>query len=354
MPTALPGAGGALPPAERSHRVGVLLANLGTPDAPTPSAVRRYLREFLADPRVVEANPLLWRAALELVVLPRRSARSARAYAAIWTDQGSPLLYHSRRAADSLAARLGDRFAVALGMRYGRPTLAAALDELRAAECERVILLPMFPQYSNATTGSLQVALWRAAARLRHPPAITVVPAYFDHPAYVDALAARVREIGVEDTDLVVVSFHGLPRSYVERGDPYLDHCTRTAWSLAERLALPRERWTVAFQSRFGRAEWLAPALDELVVSGARRWPRVLVVAPSFTTDGLETLEEIGLRLDAAFRAAGGRRLTLVPALNDHPSWIDALERLVQEHAGAPARKRKRTEGSQHPGLNDA
>ncbi len=319
------------PPPEREGPRGVLLVNLGTPDAPTPAAVRRYLREFLSDPRVVELNPWLWALVLRAFVLPMRARRSAEAYAQVWTPEGSPLLVHSRRLAEGLQARLGDAYRVVLAMRYGEPSLAAGLEELQRAGCEQIRVLPLFPQYSNSTTGSVRAEVSRLLAARRAPPACCFAPAFPTAAGYVEAVARRAEETAAGGTiDHWIFSFHGLPEAYVRRGDPYLEHCTATSWKLARRLGLERSQWEMVFQSRFGRQPWLRPALDEYVAELAARAGRVLVLLPAFAADCLETLEEVGVRLRALYLARGGGELLVAPALNDSPAWLDFLEQWLR------------------------
>jgi ferrochelatase len=309
---------------------GVLYVNLGSPAAPTPAAVRAFLDEFLGDPLVVDANPLLWWLARKALVLPLRSRKSAALYRRIWSAEGSPLLVNSRRFAAGLARELGPAFRVVLAMRYGEPSLAAGLHELARAGCARVVLLTAFPQASGASTGTVERALARLLAGMEGAPRLVVVPPYFADPGFVGALAARTREASPDGLAAhVVISFHGYPVRYVEAGDPYRDHCEATARALATALDLAPGAWTLAYQSRFGREPWLGPDTAEVVPARAAAQGRVLVCAPSFTTDCLETLEELGLRLRAACAARGGE-LLLVPCLNDDPAWVRAAGRLVR------------------------
>lgn len=320
-------------PAEHGRpepKQGVLLINLGTPDAPTPAAVTRYLREFLSDPRVVDASPWLWVFVLNLIVIPLRRRRVAEAYQLIWGEGGSPLLTNTQAAASALGERLPG-VPVAVGMRYGSPSLASSLEALRSQGVEEVIAVPLFPQASDTTSGTVQLALARAAAAHREAPALSVVGAFPDSPAYIGALAARVQEAqGPAKIDRYVFSFHGLPERYVRLGDPYLAHCQRTARALAAHLELDEACWEMAFQSRFGDEPWLQPYLDERLRTLAREGSgRVLVALPGFAADCLETLEEVGVGLAREFTEAGGEELVVVPALNAHPAWICALEALV-------------------------
>ena len=323
-------------PAPRARPVGVLLVNLGTPEAPTARAVRRYLREFLGDPRVVEANRLAWALVLNAIVLPRRAGASAQAYRKVWTPEGSPLLVHARALAERLSRLLGPDYRVAIGMRYGRPALGAGLEELWGAGCEEVVVVPLFPQYSNTTSGSIQAEAARCVTARRHQPALRFVGPYYDDPGYLDAVEERIRATvreagGAAALDHHVFSFHGLPEEYVRRGDPYPEHCRRTAWALARRLGLAADGWSIAFQSRFGDEPWLRPYLDELLADLAETRKRVLVALPGFAADCLETLEEVRLRAREGFRSAGGESLWVVPALNDSETFARALARIVAD-----------------------
>ncbi|MBU6422039.1 MAG: ferrochelatase [Gammaproteobacteria bacterium] len=310
---------------------GVLLANLGTPDAPTPEALRSYLAEFLSDPDVVKLPRVIWWPLLHGVILRRRPEKSAEAYARIWTQAGSPLLVHSLALAArlklELATRLGRALPLALGMRYGRPALAEALSELKRAGVSRIMVLALYPQYSGATAGSTIAAVTRLADR-----AVEFIPDYYAHPGYVAALAGSVREFWSthERGEQLLISFHGIPQAMSSRGDPYRSQCARTARYLAKQLQLAADQWQLVFQSRFGRARWLQPytedRLKQLAAQGVRT---VDVICPGFAADCLETLEEIALRYAESFRAAGGRELRYIPALNARPDHVHALADLV-------------------------
>jgi len=308
---------------------GILLVHLGSPAAPTPRAVRKFLDEFLGDPMVVDLNPLLWWLVRKGIVLPIRSRRSAALYRSIWTAEGSPLACFSER----IRAALDERLArpVALSMRYGQPSIAAAIAELRRRGARRLRLLSLFPQASRTTTGSIEREVRRVLARLADAPELEVVPPWYAHPGYVAALAACVREATEgKPVEHFVFSLHGLPVRYeTQYGDPYREHCEATARALADELELARDAWTLAYQSRFGREPWLEPDTAEVVPDLARSKARVAIVCPGFVTDCLETLEEIALRLPRAFREAGGEELVVVPCLNDHPLAIDALVDLL-------------------------
>jgi ferrochelatase len=319
--------------------LGVLVTNLGTPDAPTPAAVRRYLAEFLSDPRVIEVPRWLWRIILHGVILRVRPRRSAEAYHKVWTAEGSPLLVIARRQAAALqaavSARLPGPVRVALGMRYGTPSIASALRELHGAGVRRLLVLPLYPQYSASTTGSTFDAVAAELARWRWLPELRFVTAYHDDPGYVGALATSLREAreAAGEPDRLLFSFHGLPRRYFEAGDPYHCACQKTARLVAEELDLPRERWALSFQSRVGREEWLRPYTDHLLKEwGGAGVKRVHVACPGFSADCLETLEEIDQQNRGFFLAAGGESFHYVPALNDRPDHIAALAGLVARH----------------------
>jgi ferrochelatase len=320
---------------------GVLIANLGTPDAPTPAAVRRFLAEFLWDRRVVNLPRLPWWLLLHGVVLPFRPARSARAYREIWTDAGSPLLVHTRAVAHAVERRLHASIspapAVAIGMTYGNPSIASALETFRAAGIRRLVVLPLYPQYSATTTASVADRVQAAIASWQAKPALSLIEDYHAEADHVAALAAAIA--AAPPCDHLLFSFHGIPRRNADAGDPYGDRCLATARLVAERLALPPAQWSVAFQSRVGGARWLEPYTEERLAALARAGVRALsVVCPGFAVDCLETLEEIAIRGRATFLAAGGERFHYIPALNDDPAQADCLARLIALRiAGAAA-----------------
>ncbi len=326
----------------RPPRAAVLLVNLGTPAAPTAAALRPYLREFLSDPRVVEIPSLLWWPILHGLILTVRPRRSAAKYASIWTPQGSPLKVHSDQQALLLRGWLGERgfdLDVALAMRYGEPSIASVLGELRARGTDRLLIVPMYPQYSAATTATAFDAVNAVLAQTRNVPEVRWVRHFCDQPHYIEALKARVlehwRKVGrvVDDGGKLVVSFHGVPRRTLDLGDPYHCQCHKTARLLAQALGLEPDQYAVTFQSRFGRAEWLRPytsvVLEELGRAGAKR---VDVICPGFVADCLETLEEIAMEGRETFQHAGGGDFHYIPALNDSPAFIDALVELVRAH----------------------
>jgi ferrochelatase len=328
---------------DRAAKVGVLVVNLGTPDAPTAPAVRRYLAEFLTDPRVVEIPSFAWRPLLHGVVLRARPAKSATRYASIWSKDGSPLAVHTNKQKVLLSGYLGQRMkslgfdpegiVVEQAMRYGQPSIAHGIDRLRAAACERILVVPLYPQYAASTTGSVVDAVGAHLSHLRRVPGLRIVDTFHDDAGYVAALAAVVNEYWMRHgrPEHLVLSFHGLPRRSLMRGDPYHCYCQVTARLLARELGLEPSQWTLAFQSRFGRSRWLEPyTAATLAKLGAKRLRRVDVFAPGFVADCLETLEEIGLEGRATFQAAGGGELRVVPCLNEHPAWIGALADLVR------------------------
>jgi protoporphyrin/coproporphyrin ferrochelatase len=333
-----------------SHRVAVLLINLGTPDAPTPRAVRRYLAQFLSDPRVVEIPAVIWQPLLRAAILPLRGRSSAKKYAAVWMPEGSPLRVHTEKQTEALRHLLHSNeypVIVEYAMRYGTPGIAAMLNQLKLAGAERVLLMPMYPQYSASTTATAFDEAFAAFRRMRNQPEVRTVRHYADHPAYIRALGEQVRRYwaahGRPDFpagDRLVLSFHGVPKRTLDLGDPYHDQCRQTATLLMTELGLTPSECLVTFQSRFGRAEWLqpytAPTLHELGAAGVRR---VDVFCPGFTADCLETIEEIGMEARAEFLHAGGKEFHRIACLNASPAWIAALGEIIAQHLqGWPVR----------------
>jgi ferrochelatase len=322
-------------------RTGILLVNLGTPVAPTAAAVRRYLREFLSDPRVVEIPRIVWNPILHGVILRTRPRRSAERYAAIWTRDGSPLQVHTARQAQLLQGLIGERLKLPVvvehAMRYGEPSIGQVLTRMRAARVERLLVLPLYPQYAASTTATAVDAVAGWLRRARNQPELRVVKHFHDHPAYIGAVGDRLRDFwrARGRPDKLVMSFHGVPRFTLDRGDPYHCECHKTARLLAADLELPDAAWQIAFQSRFGRAEWLKPyTADTLAELGRKGTRRVDVVCPGFVSDCLETLEEIALEGKALFLGAGGKEFNAVPCLNDWPGWIEALVSIARDHLG--------------------
>lgn len=318
-------------------RIGVLLINLGTPEAPTPAAVRTYLREFLSDPRVVEIPRILWWPILSLFVLTTRPRASARRYARVWMSEGSPLRVHTERQTTLLRGYLGERakslpLTVDYAMRYGRPSIPDKLREMKALRCDRILLVPLYPQYSASATATAFDAAFRCLQDMRNQPAVRTVRSFHDHPGYIAALAQNVRDYWMKSQrpDVLVMSFHGVPRAALDQGDPYHCECQKTGRLLAEALGLKQDRYRITFQSRFGRAEWLKPYTADALVELARQSAgRVDVVCPGFVSDCLETLEEIAIEGKAIYLNAGGRDFHLIPCLNERNDWVHALTDIV-------------------------
>ena len=339
----------------RGVATGLLLINLGTPDEPTTGAVRRYLREFLSDPRVLDMHPVGRTLLLEAVILPTRPKKSAHAYQQIWdATRGSPLLFHGEDLVREVRARLGAAWHVELGMRYGTPPIAAALDRLIAAEVDRIVVLPLYPQYASSSTGSSLEHLYKLAGRRNNVPALAVVPPFFGDAGFLDAFAAiAAPRLAALAPEHVVLSFHGLPEHHMRAGDPsgthclagehccdavagpsrdcYRAQCFATARGLAARLGLADGTWTVAFQSRLTRVPWIKPYTDVVLPELAKRGiKKVAVLCPAFVADCLETLEEIGIRAAAQWKQDGGETLELIPSLNATPRWADAVAELAR------------------------
>ncbi|RPI42938.1 MAG: ferrochelatase [Betaproteobacteria bacterium] len=311
---------------------GILLVNLGTPEAPTPAALRAYLREFLSDPRVVEISRALWVPILHAVILRTRPSESAKRYAAVWSPDGSPLKVHTARQATLLRGYLGERtrsrIEVEWAMRYGKPAVRQGLESLKARGCDRILVLPLYPQYSASTTAAVFDAVAAALKRMRNIPAVRFVKHFHDHPGYIDALAQSIRDYWMQTgrPDQLVMSFHGVPRFTLDKGDPYHCECQATGRLLAQALGLTPERYRISFQSRFGRAEWLKPyTADVLVELGRAHTARVDVVCPGFVSDCLETLEEIALEGKSLFLGAGGQSFHYIACLNERNDWLKAL-----------------------------
>ncbi len=323
-------------PEVKHGRLGVLLVNLGTPDAPTAKAVRRYLAEFLSDRRVVEIPRLIWWPILHGVILTTRPRKSVHAYQQVWTQEGSPLAAITAAQARTLQERLGDSVMVRWAMRYGNPAIASELAALKEAGCDRVLFAPLYPQYSGATTASAMDALGDALGAMRWQPAVRTLPPYFDDPGHIDALRADLaRQIAALSfvPEVLLLSFHGMPERTLHLGDPYHCQCRKTARLLAEALAVshPRIRVETSFQSRFGRAKWLEPATDLVLAEEARRGTRKLVVAaPGFSADCLETREELAIRGRAQFLQAGGAEFAALDCLNAGDAGMAMLEILVR------------------------
>jgi len=312
-------------------KIGVLIVNLGTPDAAEAGAVRRYLAEFLSDRRVVELPPILWQPILRGIILRTRPRKSAHAYAQVWREDGSPLAAITRHQAESLRGRFGDAVLVEHAMRYGRPAIAEKLAAMKAAGCERILIAPLYPQYCAATTATANDSAFAALAGMRWQPAIRTLPPYYGDPAYIAALKTRIEQSLADlsfEPDAIIASFHGMPARTLALGDPYHCHCQKTARLLGE--ALGRDL-IVTFQSRFGRAKWLEPATDTtLAALPGKGIKRIAIVAPGFSADCLETLEELAIRGRETFLAAGGSDFAYLPCLNSDHSGVEMLHLLLQ------------------------
>jgi ferrochelatase len=322
-------------PAVPEPKIGVLLINLGTPDAPEERAVRRYLAEFLSDRRVIEIHPFAWKPILHGIVLRTRPKKSAEAYNQIWTNEGSPLRAIAHRQAEALRSRLPE-VSIHYAMRYGHPGIAAALERMVDEGCTRILAAPLYPQYCAATTATANDAVFGALARMRWQPALRTLPSYYDDPLYIDALAANLkRQMAALDfePERLLLSFHGMPVRTLELGDPYHCHCRKTARLLGDALGRDVD---VSFQSKFGRAKWLGPATDAtLAAYPSQGVKRIAIAAPGFSADCIETLEELGIRGRDSFLKSGGERFALLDCLNDSLESIAMLERLItRELAG--------------------
>lgn len=315
----------------RQTKTGILLANLGTPDAPTPEAVKRYLRQFLSDPRVVDTSPALWWPLLRGVILPLRAPRVAKLYQSIWMEDGSPLMVYSKAQQQALAQRLPDT-PVALGMSYGSPSLESAVDELLASGVEHMVVLPLYPQYSCSTVAAVWDELARILARKRGIPGVSFIRDYADDSSYIDALAKSARDSFTQhgEPDLLLLSYHGIPQRYADEGDDYPQRCRDTTRELVSALGLPPEKVMMTFQSRFGREPWLTPYTDETLKMLAEKGTRhIQVMCPGFAADCLETLEEIAVQNREIFLEAGGKQYEYIPALNATPEHIEMMVKLT-------------------------
>lgn len=338
-------------------KTGVLLVNLGTPDSPSPCDVHRYLVEFLTDGRVIDSPWLLRQFLVRGLIIPKRYRQSAKAYQDIWTQEGSPLKVYGYRVQRQLQERLGDSFVVELGMRYRSPSIEESLKHLLDQGCQKIVILPLFPQYASATTGSVHQKVMEVVSRWQTIPEITFVGNYAVHPSLIHAFCAVAAPYQVEKYDHFLLSFHGLPQSQLMQADHskqccmkkkdccltltdqnqgcYAAQCQATANAITAAMKLPKDKYSMAFQSRLGKAPWLQPYTGETIASLAKEGKkRLLVLCPSFVCDCLETIYEIGVEYANEFKHAGGELLDLVPGLNDHPKWIDALVDLVKEKSG--------------------
>ena len=320
-------------------KVGILLANLGTPDAPTASALRPYLSEFLSDRRVIEIPRFIWWMILNCAILPFRPKISAEKYAQVWLPEGSPLLVHSQKQTQLLrgflAQKIKSPFVIELGMSYGKPSMKSALENLKAQHCDKILVFPLFPQYAASSTAAVYDAVWKVLLKMRNVPAIRTVGHYHDHPAYIKALAASVNDYWMMSgrPEKLIMSFHGVPKFHLDKGDPYHCECQKTARLLAEELGLSKEKYEVAFQSRFGKQEWLKPYLaNTLEALGKVKAKRIDVICPGFSSDCLETLEEIAMEGKHIFQSNGGGEYNYIPALNENDAWMHAMTQIALEN----------------------
>ena len=318
---------------EKNNNYGVLLVNLGTPDEASPAAVKRFLSEFLHDQRVVDMSRWLWCPILHGVILPIRSPKVAKLYQSVWMDDGSPLMVYSRRQQQQLAEVL--QVPVELGMTYGNPSLASGLESLKQQGCHKVLVLPLYPQYSQTTTAAVFDKVAKVLKSHPEIPELRLVHNYFDHPEYIGALAESVTEFWDSHgkPDYLLCSYHGIPKRYADNGDPYPQHCNGTTALLAEKLGLPREQMSMSYQSIFGREEWLKPYTEQTISELAQKGiKRLDVMCPAFSVDCLETLEEIAEQCRETFIEAGGKEFNLIPCLNDNPAHIAMMAQLVRQN----------------------
>ncbi len=321
------------------QKTGILLVNLGTPDAPTPQAVRRYLKEFLGDPRVVEMPRAIWWLILNGIILNTRPRKSAAKYASIWMQEGSPLRIHTEKQTALLQGYLGERtkapFVIDYAMRYGNPSIPGVLRKLKEQNCQRILVVPMYPQYAASTTATVNDIVFRELQQMRNTPALRTIKHFHDHPGYIKALANNINDCWMKNgrPEKLLMSFHGLPQDSLDRGDPYHCECLKTGRLLAHELGLKPEQYTVSFQSRFGRAKWLQPYTSATLKEwGKQKIRRVDVVCPGFVADCLETLEEIAMEGKEEFLQAGGSDYRYIPCPNDRNDWMHALTDLVLDN----------------------
>ena len=321
-------------------KVGILLANLGTPDAPTAKALRPYLQQFLMDRRVVEVPHFIWCWILHCIILVIRPKKSAAKYAQVWTNDGSPLLVHAQKQTQLLRGFLAQKvkspFMIELGMSYGNPSMKSAIESLRAQHCDRILVFPLYPQYAASSTASAMDALFRVLLKTRNQPAVRSIRSYHDHPAYIAALAESVQkhwQINGGKSNKLVMSFHGVPKVHLTSGDPYHCQCHKTGRLLAEALGLSKDDYLIAFQSRFGKQEWLKPYLaSTLEELGKANTKRIDIICPGFSSDCLETLEEIAMEGKHIFQSNGGGEYNYIPALNENEAWIHAMTDIALEN----------------------
>jgi protoporphyrin/coproporphyrin ferrochelatase len=320
-------------------KVGILLANLGTPDAPTAKALKKYLAQFLMDRRIVEIPRAIWACILYGIILVVRPKKSAEKYASVWTAEGSPLMVNAQKQTkllgDALSKKIASPFAVELGMSYGNPSMASAIEKLKAQHCNKILVFPLYPQYAASSTAASLDAVWKTLLKTRNVPAIRTIRNYHDHPAYIRALANSVLEHWAVKgkPNKLIMSFHGVPKFHLMKGDPYHCECMKTGRLLGEALGLNKDEYVIAFQSRFGKQEWLKPYLAGTLESlGKAKTKRIDVICPGFSSDCLETLEEIAMEGEHIFQSHGGGEYHYIPALNARDAWISAMTEIALEN----------------------
>lgn len=324
---------------EQTIKVGVLLANLGTPDAPTAKALKPYLKQFLHDRRVIEIPRFIWCWILHCIILVVRPKKSAEKYASIWTKDGSPLMVYANKQkvllSEKLAQRIQSPVSIALGMSYGNPSIKSAIEKLKADRCNKILVFPLYPQYAASSTAAAFDSVWKTLLKMRNVPAIRTIKHYHDHPAYVQAMADHIQSYWTQHgkPSKLIMSFHGIPKFHVEKGDPYYCECKKSGRLIAEALGLISDDYEIVFQSRFGKQEWLKPYLAEtLKTLGQKNVARIDVVCPGFSSDCLETLEEIAMEGQEIFQENGGGDYHYIPALNENDAWIEAMCKISMEN----------------------
>lgn len=330
------------PTIKSNNKIGVLLVNLGTPDDCDVKSVRRYLKQFLSDPRVVEAHPVLWWLFLNVILLNTRPKKTAAAYQSIWSEEGSPLLKISMQQSKALQINLNQKYGenlycVELGMTYGKPSVSTAMLNLKNAGCTKLIVLPLYPQYSGSTTAATFDAVSHEMKKWRQIPELRMINHYYDHPAYIDALAVSIKQFWTNNkqADKLIMSFHGIPQEYIDNGDAYYFECQQTAKLLAKRLQLNDEQWMLTFQSRLGPKKWLTPYTDLTLkdLAANKNVSSVQIICPGFSADCLETLEEIAIENKHVFISNGGKEYDYIPCLNEHKNHIKMMQQLIHQHS---------------------
>jgi len=324
-------------PPVKTGRTGLLLVNLGTPDGTDAASVKRYLKQFLSDPRVIDLPPVLWQPILQGIILNTRPKKTGEAYAKIWRTESdeSPLRYYTRQQAEKVGERLGsDKVIVDWAMRYGNPSIESRVTALKEQGCDQFVIFPLYPQYSATTTATVNDEVFRILKGMNWQPAVRTVPAFHDHPRYISALANSLSSTMADKPERVILSYHGMPERYFLAGDPYHCHCQKTSRLLRERMGWDETYAPIAFQSKFGRAKWIEPATEDLVKkAGEEGLKHIAVITPAFVSDCIETLEEVGIGLAETFEEHGGETLAQVPCLNDSDDMIGLLEEILRTEA---------------------